>query len=171
MVIKLTGALVILISSGLYGIVSARLIENRMAQLKDLRSGFNSLKQEITLCVVPLGMGLISSATVMTTKVRDVFTACGKALMTGNGIALKDEFISHMAEPDVFLCSEAKNIVAGWAVSAGTGDVKTEGDSIDYVIAQLDELISNVTEEYDKKARIYRNSGFLIGAFTVVLML
>ena len=171
MIIRLTGALIILISSGLYGIVSARRIEERLKQLKELRSGFNVIKQEITLCAVPLGMALISGAVGMTTKIKDLFTVCGKAVLTGKGVSFKDVVVSYMEEPDILLCNKAKSIVACWASTAGSGDVNTEKDSIDYVTSQLDQLINSVTEEYDKKARLYRNSGFLIGAFAVVLML
>lgn len=171
MIMKLTGALIVLISSGLYGLVSARRIEERLKQLKDLRTGFMTLKQEIILCSVPLGMALISGAAGMTTKIKDLFTVCGKAVLMGNGVAFKDVVVSYMEEPDILLCNKAKSIVACWASTAGSGDVNTEKDSIDYVTSQLDQLISSITEEYDKKAHLYRNSGFLIGAFAVVLML
>ncbi len=171
MFIKVLGAMILFVSSGIYGMMSAQRLEKKILQIKDLRTGLNSLKQEIYLCGVPLGKAMENAANVMTTEMKAVFLSCGKAVSKHNGVSVKDEILSRISEPEILLCSESKSVVSRWASAAGEGDRKSEYESIEYALSQLDDIISKAEEDSAKKTALYRSSGFLIGAFAVAVLL
>lgn len=171
MIIKIIGAIMIFLSSGAYGMINAGKLEKQLAQTRDLRTGLNSVKQEIYLCGVPLGEALVNAAGVMQSEMKEIFISCGAAISKNSGVSFKDVILSYVAEQEILLSSESKSVLVRWASSAGTGDRRAEYESIEYAISQLDAVIDNCEKECSKKTKLYRSSGFLIGAFAAAVLL
>lgn len=171
MLMKIMGATALVVSSGLYGIYSGRKLENSLAQVKDLRSGLNMLKQEIYLNSATIGTALQNVSQLMTTDMRDVFFECGNSLRKQCGISFQECMLSCINNLKIDLDSESKSILFQWSAKAGTGDRNSELNSLEYVMSQLDQHIENAEERCAKLAKLYKNCGFLVGAFIVAVLI
>lgn len=168
---KIVGAIALIVSSGAYGIHSGRKLEISLEQTRDFWNGLNALKQEIYLNASPIGIALERVSQLMSTDARLVFLECGKCLSKQNGTSLKDCLLSFINDEKLLIDDQSKNIISQWSAKAGNGDRKSELDSLECAIAQLDQHINNMEEQNVKKAKLYKNCGFLVGAFIVAVLI
>ncbi len=171
MIMKITGAAVLIVSSGLYGIYSGQKLEKGLEQAKDLRGGLNVLKSDIYLNSLHIGKALENTASFMTTDLKNVFIECSRGIALQNGTSLQEYCTSCLCDKKVLLDKECKSILVKWSANAGTGDRKTEVDNLDYAIAMLDQFIEKAEEAYSKEIKLYKSCGFLIGAFVAAVLL
>lgn len=173
MMLKIVGAILIVTSCGMGGIVYSNRYINRLDNLKSLSICIEMLRSEITYGHIPLPQASRSIAEKVRGPVADIFYDFSDELISRKGYTAHQAFKRAVDKNAGRLCinQEEMGLFRTLGNMMGTSDTANQEKSLNLLSKQLEVLIERAMSEKDKNVKIYRNLGLLGGIGLAILLI
>ncbi len=163
--LKLTGAVMIIVSAALWGFMQSDRLKRRRTELTRIISGLTLLENEITYGKRDIKRILISVGEM---NELEFFELAGEYVEC---YGIKDGFLKAVQEKCDMLLGTDKEVLSVLSENLGMTDGGTQIKSIRHAKALLENAEVAASESYEKNGRLYRSAGVLAGLATVILLL
>jgi stage III sporulation protein AB len=173
MILKLTGAALIVVSCGMTGILYSNKYINRLDSLKSLSVCIEMLRSEIVYGHIPLAQASKTIARRSSGPVADIFSDFSDLLASKQGYTASLAFEKAIDKNAARLCvnNEEMDVFKTLGKMIGISDTANQEKSLNLLSKQLDVLIDRSMTEKDKNVKMYRNLGLLGGLGLAILLL
>lgn len=173
MMLKIIGAVLIVISCGMGGIVYSNRYINRLDSLKSLSICIEMLRSEIAYGHIPLQQASRSIAKKVRGPVADIFSDFADQLKSKRGYTAHQAFKKAIDKNAGRLCinQEEMGLFMTLGNMMGTSDTENQEKSLNLLSKQLEVLIERAMSEMDKNVKMYRNLGLLGGIGLAILLI
>lgn len=166
--LRIIGALCIIVSCACTGILTDRRLYGRLKAISYFISAVSYLKINTEFSDMDMKSALIAAD--KSCGVRSVFTNTAENMHT-LGIKAAWEQAVNNSKNAVPLTDSDIEILLPFGEKIGLTDIETQNRSIDNIIRLLNMRYDEVKDEYTKKGRLYSKCGVLIGMFTILILL
>lgn len=173
MTLKIIGAVLIVISSTMYGIKLSSKYEMRIKIIRDFQTALKILETEITFLRTPLPEAFCKISNSLITPVKDIFKECVKIYGSRN-----EESISAIFEKVFFKYNNQLNIkeadreiIISFMRQLGSSDVDNQISNIKHTYYKLGLCEKDAISENNKNSRLLRSLGLLFGIMIVLIFI
>ncbi|OXM88181.1 stage III sporulation protein SpoIIIAB [Paenibacillus rigui] len=170
--LKLLGAMLILIAFTLFGFYQAQQFARRPKQIADLIRSFQRLETEITYGFTPLQQALIKVANACPAPLNYLFRRVAEELGESEGRSVQhiwQEVIQQQWHRTSLKKGE-QDIVSQLGFTLGLSDSTDQVKHLRLAIQQLQGEMDGALEERKRYESMWRSLGLLMGALLVILM-
>jgi stage III sporulation protein AB len=170
--LKLLGAMMVLLSATLFGFYQAQQFSRRPKQIGDLVRSLQRLETEMAYARAPLPQALLQIARTCPAPVNLLFRYAAEQLQMAAGRTVQhiwDEAIA-MHWKHTTLKAGEQDIVRQLGTTLGLSDSNDQIKHIRLAIHQLQGELDTAVEERKKYEGMWRSLGLLMGALIVILM-
>ncbi|PZE22061.1 stage III sporulation protein SpoIIIAB [Paenibacillus xerothermodurans] len=169
---KLLGAMLILLSGTLFGFYKAQQYSRRPKQMADVIRGLQRLETEIVYGATPLPEALMHVSTSCAPPVQQLFRFAAEELGRAGGRSV--QFIWRQAIAvhwkHTAMRSVEQDMLSQLGFTLGLSDSADQVKHIRLAVQQLQGEIERAQEERKQYEGMWRSLGLLIGALVVILM-
>jgi stage III sporulation protein AB len=173
MLLKTLGITLIIAGCGSWGLLGARRIDKRVAQIKDLRMALGFLEKEITYIHTPLSRALERTARFCGTPVSCLFTESSKGLEAREGITAGEAWMKGLQalKNNAELKAADLDILSTAALQLGMSDVGEQKKFFSLIQEELQIQEEKALQEVESGRKLWAYGGFIVGAMIVLLLL
>lgn len=173
MILKIAGAVLIVVSCGMGGILYSNRYIYRLDSLKSLSICIEMLRSEITYGHIPLAQAAGSIAQKVKGPVSDIFSDFSNLLTSKRGYTAHQAFDKAIDKnaARLYISKEEMDLFRTFGNMIGTSDTANQEKSLNLLSKQLEVLIDRSMIEKDKNVKMYRNLGLLGGLGLAILLL
>lgn len=162
--LKLLGAIMIVLASGIWGLSKSKKLKKRSDGLLKVVSAMHLLENEIFYSQKEIAKALMS---VSIMENLPLFADISKRL---GRVDAPNAFADALDASNMNFSKSDKNILIEFSQNLGTVSKEFQLESL----SKTSELLSNAQlsayEEYKKYGKLYRNMGFLLGILTAIIL-
>lgn len=162
--LKLTGALFIILSSAILGFYKAYTLKQRCDSLDKIIAALKTLKTEISYTKMDIKSIFMS---IGDTQNLQLFCCAAEKMDTEN---CRRALCDSVDEQKMYLLGTDNEVLKILAENLGMTDTETQTGAIEHACIRLEEARKNAGTEYEKNSRLYRSAGILCGLLTVILL-
>lgn len=171
--LKLIGALMIMLSGTFLGMYKANLFASRPKQIRELVLIFQRLLTEINYSYSPLADALHKIGSQASKPLGRLFIAAAEHMNSPKGHSASESF--HYAVDKYWsqtaMKQPEKDVILQLSLSLGTSDREEQNKHITLAIQQLNHEEITAREDQLKYEKMSRSLGLLVGALIVILIL
>lgn len=171
--LKMIGAMLILLSGTFAGMYQAKLFASRPKQIRELILIFQRLLTEINYSYLPLADALQKLGSQASKPLGQLFLTAAEHLNSPKGYSANESFHyaidKHWSQ--TAMKQPEKEVVLQLSLSLGTSDREEQTKHITLAIQQLQHEEINAREDQLKYEKMSRSLGLLVGALIVILIL
>ncbi|MEW6424231.1 MAG: stage III sporulation protein SpoIIIAB [Bacillota bacterium] len=170
--LKLVGALVIILSCGLIGVMIARSYSLRPADLRNLQAALQMLETEINYAATPLAEALRSIAARADKRVTPLFASALAELRTTPGCTAREAWEKALKTfyPQTALLKSDLAILSNLGRALGISDRQDQTRHLRLAIDQIGAEIDRAQNEAARHVKLWNYLGFLGGLIIVLLL-
>jgi stage III sporulation protein AB len=170
--IKLLGAMLVMLSATLFGFYQAQQYSRRPRQLADLVRALQRLETEMTYAFTPLPQALRQIAKTCPPPVSLIFHDAAEELNRANGRKVEQIWREAVNErwKQTSMKAGERDIIAQLGSTLGLSDSADQVKHIRLTVQQLHGEIESAVEDRKKYESMWRSLGLLMGALIVILM-
>lgn len=171
--IKLTGAILIILATTLTGFYYAGRLRDRTGQLRELQMALQMLETEICYGSTPLHMAFQKISKKNSGVISTLFGKCTYYLQELDGATTFECWQQALEEIQSRLCLKKSEIewLEHFGQIVGGSDRIDQTKHIQLMMAHLKKTEVEAKEEQIKHEKMYRTLGFLAGLLIVILMM
>lgn len=171
--LKSAGIVMVIASSGVWGLLGARKLKERVEELKNLRLALNFLEKEITYMHTPLSSALRKTAYFCEPPLSCFFLACLEKLDKKAGVTAAEAWmsglkelrkISNLKEEDIELLKTA-------SMQIGMSDTYEQRKFFSLLQEELKIMEEKAVKEAERSGKLWSYGGFIFGALLVLLFI
>ncbi len=168
MILKIIGAVMVLISASLAGLFYSGRDGFQAKDLAEMSKALSVLKAFI-FSKTPLDVAFKQISKRINQPLAAVFEQIGQRLSDRESLksAWKESFIS---SKDVFFDNEDMDLILSFGTSLGETEAMLQTENIDNLIGYLEEKIKKLSQSRSKNQKLFLNLGVL-GGFLIVIIL
>lgn len=169
--IKIIGALLILLSGSSIGWIISGIYLNRVRELRELQLAFNVINTEISYEKTILSGALIKAAESLSSSLRDIFLEAARSLTLRIGKGFQEiweETIEKYKE-ELSLNMEDLVILKNWGLQIGVSALENQINLNKLIIKRLELQEKGALELASKRVKIARYTGVLISLMLIIL--
>jgi stage III sporulation protein AB len=172
MMLKLLGAIMILLSATLFGFYKAQQYARRPRQIADVIRSLQRLETEIIYGATPLPEAILTVANSCPRPVQYIFRSVGEELGQAGGRSAQQIWQHSVALhwKHTSMKSGEQDMVSQLGFTLGLSDRNDQVKHLRLAVQQLQGEIENAQEERKRYESMWRSLGLLIGALIVILM-
>jgi len=171
MILKFSGAFLILISGSILGWIIAEQYTKRVQQLQELQMTIKVLDTEISYSSTFLPEALIHSGEKSTYPISFIFKETGKNMLNNRELIFSDIWIKILEENFYYnsLNNSDIKLLKNWGKQLGASHLKDQEKINKIILQQLkqNELIAR--EEDREKVKLFRYSGLLLSLLLIIV--
>jgi len=172
--LKLLGALIVIVASTAYGFYRAMIYGKRLEQLKQLIYSLKRLKTDIQFGLTPLPEAFLHIGSQMSAPFGQFYIRLSERLIHSNSevsfTAIWNDELNN-ASYDSYLTKQQYDILLQLGTVLGTSDVEDQQQHLQTAIERLILEESVASEEQVKYASLWRSLGALLGVALVILLI
>ncbi|SFK93977.1 stage III sporulation protein AB [Paenibacillus sp. 1_12] len=170
--LKLLGAMMIMLSATLFGLYQAQRYSRRPRQIADLIRSLQRLETEMTYGLTPLPQALLQVAHACPPPVSHLFRYAADELRIAAGRTVLQIWQQAIAEHwhHTVLQMGEKEILSQLGSTLGLSDSADQVKHIRLAVQQLQGELETAVEERKRYEGMWRSLGLLMGALVVILM-
>ncbi|KJS22445.1 MAG: hypothetical protein VR72_05165 [Clostridiaceae bacterium BRH_c20a] len=171
--VKVTGAILVIMAMGTVGLVVARNYSLRPQQLRYLLNGLQMLETEMLYCLTPLPLALKRVGMKLPYPISQFFLNTSTSLTNGEGITAGEAWemaLGELAEESALLMEEL-DILLYFSQSLGVADREEQGKSLRLVKEQLMNMEKKAEELKEKNQKLWQYLGFSLGAVIALVLI
>jgi len=170
---KAAGAIMVISGSGMLGMISARSLERRVEQIRQIRMALGVLEKEITYLHIPLAQAMAECARQIPPPVKNIFSQCSQSLKDKQGITFSDAWADSLrkAKPQCNLTSAEWDLLASLSFQLGMSGPEEQKKLFMLTQEQLKVLEERARQEVQSGKKIRAYGGFIAGAAIVLILL
>src|SRR6056297_833165 len=171
MILKFSGAFLILISGSILGWIIAEQYTKRVQQLQELQMAIKVLDTEISYSSTFLPEALIHAGEKSTYPISFIFKETGKNMLNNRELIFSDIWIKILEENFYYnsLNNSDIKLLKNWGKQLGASHLKDQEKINKIILQQLkqNELIAR--EEAREKVKLFRYSGLLLSLLLIIV--
>jgi len=171
MILKFSGAFLILISGSILGWIIAEQYTKRVQQLQELQMAIKVLDTEISYSSTFLPEAFIHSGEKSTYPISFIFKETGKNMLNNRELIFSDIWIKILEENFYYnsLNNSDIKLLKNWGKQLGASHLKDQEKINKIILQQLkqNELIAR--EEAREKVKLFRYSGLLLSLLLIIV--
>lgn len=173
MIWRLLGAVMVIGSAGLAGMLRASYFSRRPVELRSLQEALQMLDTEIMYAATPLPDALRKIGEVGEGGIARIFTSAGEALCGERGLTPAEAWENALREnwPLTALGKDDYAILSAFGERLGVSDREEQHKNIALASLHLRQEEEKSQSEREKNERLWRYGGFLLGISIVLLLL
>lgn len=170
--LKLLGAIMIVVAGGMIGLMMARQFRLRPLQLRDLQAALHILDTEIGYASTPLPEAVVKAGHCVEGPTAGLFANVAKILKTRKGFTATEAWQSALQDfkENSALQKGDLEILTVFGQTLGGTDKEEQRKSIQLACQQLKNQQSKAEEERAKNETLWQYAGFLFGMLLVILI-
>ena len=171
MLIKIIGAVIVIIATAMIGYSYASKLEKRKRTLGDFASALTMLETEINFASNPLKYAFSAISRALDSTVGTFFSDLADS-MDGGRIGVKrlwDETLA-IYVPVMSLTASDVEVISAFAMQLGMTDRESQLKNIAHTKTLLSAQISNAGDACNKNKKIYQSAGILSGCLIAILL-
>ncbi len=168
--LKIIGAVLIIIASASIGRLFAAKLHQRQICLSQLQQGLLALEREVGFAATPLPQALAQAA-LAANHGGVVFTAAADLLVNGEGLSAAEAFEQSIAESQLAISKEDRQILADLSAGLGLSDCDDQLKKIELIRLRLQSAETEAKEQYASWGKIWKNIGWSVGAVLVLMFI
>lgn len=173
MILKLLGGLIIIVSSGLMGILLARKYSIRPEALKKFRFSMQMLETEIIYGSTPLPYALQNISRKSEKPWNDFFYEISENIIKRKFFTMEEAWNNamkkHLSLP--FLSKADAELIKGMGKVIGRSDTEDQKKHFNLLYAELKQLEEMAEFDRRRNERMYKNLGFLLGIAIFIVLI
>jgi stage III sporulation protein AB len=171
-VLKLLGALLIVVAGAMIGHIKARRLADRPAQIRRFIRVLQQLETEISYGFTPLPEAMHKLALQTAEPLSSLFAGITTNLHSRSGLTVKESWEQAVLErwPYMAMQDGEQDIILQLGSSLGTTDREDQLKHLRLASSQLGSMESEAAEEQRRFEKMWRSLGVLGGALIVVMM-
>ncbi len=169
MILKITGMILIVSATGIYGAVLASDMSRRLIELKELKRIIFLLKSETGYNAAPLKEALYNISGRTEEKYGNILKKIAESDETDVCSVWKNEWEKGLA--GFHLSADEKKRIIELTDSMGLADAASQNAQLDLFAAELDSRMSELSEIIPKKSRVYRCVGIGCGIILAIILM
>lgn len=168
---KLIGGILVFLGSGLGGIVIANALQERSRELQQFIRALNMLMTEIRFELNPLEIAFRRVSQSLHNSVGHFFSMAAERMKQSGsaGKAWREAIIA--ARPSMSCSAEDWTALEEFATSLGLLDKENQIQSVQSLIARMEEHLRDAQRRVTANDRICRYSGFALGLVLVLIFI
>lgn len=170
--LKLLGAILIVVAGAMIGHLKARKLADRPAQIRRFIRALQQLETEISYGFTPLPEALHKLAQQTTEPLSSIFGIIAANLESHEGLSVKESWDQAILERWSYTAMQdgELDIIVQLGSSLGTSDREDQLKHLRLASSQLGSMESEAAEEQRRFEKMWRSLGVLGGALIVVMM-
>jgi stage III sporulation protein AB len=170
--LKILGAAFIISGFGLYGLIGARNLSNRVVQIRNIRLALGFLEKEITYLHTPLPLAMERAAGCTPEPAKTLFYECGRTLKVRQGMTTSEAWALSLKKLHAIsdLKDEDLELLKMLSSQMGMSDADEQKKLFGLLQEQLKIQEEKARQEAESGHKIRAYGGFMLGA-TIVLLL
>lgn len=170
--IKIIGAICIIIATSWIGFEASKALSERTRQLRILRSALQSLEAEIMYGHAPLHEASRRIAKQISRPVSEIFDLFAMNLIKGDTTASDawNKALEDVWNRTAFKTTELE-ILKQFGETLGKHDLLQQQKQIRLALTHLEREEDEAREKQASYGKMFRNLGFLIGLFIIILLM
>ncbi|MBO8159209.1 hypothetical protein [Thermosyntropha sp.] len=171
--LKSAGVILVILSSGIWGLMGARNLQLRVEQLKDLRMALNFLEKEIAYMHTPLSSALRKTGYFCASPIRWLFLESAERLERKEGRTAYEAWLSgvYKLERASSLKTEDIELLKTGAMQIGISDVYEQRKFFSMLQEELKIMEEKAEKEAESGVKLWSYGGFILGAVIVLLFI
>ena len=171
--VKLVGAVLVLVSSCAIGALLALQVKEQEKWLKDIKTTLFLLLGELSYRQMPMPDAMELVGIRHSGRMKDFYLGMTEELQKKNGLSLQELWQKHalVSLKDSPLNGSQKEEFAELGLCFSETDKETRKNSLDFYLTRLEEDIVSLREKGADKAYLCRTLGMLGGIFLLILVL
>lgn len=166
--LKLLGALMVIMACAAAGWYQSRTLERRRMFLRGAHQGILALMREIDYSAAPMQQAL-SAAADMAGSAADLFRHAAQSLAEGEGCTAGEAWQTAVETCDI--SAEDKNLLSLAAEGLGISDSVNQLKSLELLRLRLEQAEAAAAEQSAKTGKIWKTMGWGCGAVLVLMLL
>ncbi|CAG7642286.1 stage III sporulation protein SpoIIIAB [Paenibacillus allorhizosphaerae] len=170
--LKLLGAMLILLSGTLFGFYQASLLARRPKQIAELIRSLQRLETEIVYGFTPLPEALASTGRSCSTPAGRLFLRAAEELRRAEGRSVQMIWRESVSEEwrNTAMKMQEREVFLQIGSTLGLTDKEDQVKHLRLAASQLQTESDNAREEQQRYERMWKSLGVLMGALVVILM-
>ena len=171
--LKVVGAMLLIMSTGIVGLVIARNISLRPQQIRHIKSGLQMLETEMLYGLTPLPQALKRVGARIASPINLLFITSSQYLEKGEGITAGEawELALNELEQESALLSEDLDILLYFGQSLGGSDKEEQSKNLKMVQEHLKNVEQKAEESKARNTKLWQYVGFSLGAVIALILL
>ncbi|SHG65334.1 stage III sporulation protein AB [Thermosyntropha lipolytica DSM 11003] len=171
--LKAAGIVLVIAGSGLWGLMGARRLAQRVEELKNLRLALNFLEKEITYMHTPLSSAFKKTAYFCAPPLSCFFLACSERLDKKAGVTAAEAWMTGLKELQKIssLKPEDIELLKTVAMQIGMSDTYEQHKFLALLQEELKIIEQKAREEAQTGGKLWSYGGFILGALLVLLFI
>lgn len=170
---KILGIVFIISGFGAWGLNGSRTLENRLAQIKEMRLALGFLEKEISCMYIPLPRAMERTARFSKPPISVLFAESSRLLQNREGVTAGEAW-SHGLKA-LKMHSDLKGmdieLLASAASQLGMSDVAQQKKVFAMLQEELGILEAKAAQELESGQKLWNYGGFMLGALIVLLLI
>ncbi|HEY2493903.1 MAG TPA: stage III sporulation protein SpoIIIAB [Paenibacillus sp.] len=170
--LKLLGAILILLSGTLAGFYKARQFERRPRQIRELILAMQRLETEITYGFTPLPEAMSKMGAQMKEPLSTLFTSAARSMNSSQGLTAQESIGHALAVhwKNTSMKAAEKDVLHQLSFTLGTSDRQDQIKHIALAAQQLKHEEAASREDQAKYEKMSKSLGLLVGALIIILI-
>lgn len=169
-VLRLGAAMVTVLGGGYGGMIVASKLSIRAAQLEEMHSALTQISFNIGFLRLPAASAVGEAAKTKNGAVGRLFKLAAEDMKSlSPSVAFERALLK--SRRDLCLTEEDTRILTDFASSLGKGDTESELNNISAACAKLKVALVGAEADRDRRGRLWRGVGFLLGIFAAIMLL
>lgn len=171
--LKTLGVVLVLSGSGCYGLMGARSLEQRVEQIKNIRTAAGFLEKEIVYLQTPLPLALDRAGQCVPEPARSLFADCSRTLRERQGITIKEAWSGSLEKlrNRSDLNSGDIGVLQALGPQMGMSGAPEQQKLLAMIQEQLKIQENRARREAESGCKLRSYGGFILGAVVVLLLL
>lgn len=172
MYIKIMGAVLIVVSSYIFGVYYSKKDKYKSEDLEEIKKGLSVIKDEIMFFSLPLGEAFLKASEKISGGVSAIFSDIGQGIKNNKYETLADVINGAVDKniSETFMEKEDASVLVSLGKMVGDMDSDHQRASIDMALSDIDVGIRLLQEKSEKNEKMYR-SLFVLGGILVAVIL
>jgi stage III sporulation protein AB len=172
MMLKLLGAMLVLIGAGGLGVYYGLGCKHRKGELEQLRRAFRIMYSETEFGHTPLAVMCDKALAVCDDEVGKIFEEFREVLQNKATDDISTLWKNCVEKGCIgtYMKDEDIQALSGLGSCLGVGDISLQLAAIERLIAYIDDKCSELDKASEKNMRLCRSTGVLTGIFVVILL-
>lgn len=170
--LKILGALFLILGCGLIGLVIARNLSLRPLQIRYVENGLNILETEILYGLTPLPEALKNVGRQVSYPVNELYLRSSSYLKNGDGLTAGEAWDLSLAEleKESALLPEDIDILSNFGRSLGGSDCEEQRKNLKLAKEHLKNIEYKAEKIKEKNQKIYKYLGFSFGTVIALIL-
>lgn len=172
MILKILGAVLVIVATSLIGMEFAARFERRKRSIADFIAALTMLESEISFTLAPLHQAFASIARQLESRPVGAFFEELSSQLEQNSIQVQKTWtnILKKRESQLYLSKSDLEILAAFATNLGKTDRDNQMKSIRHTLAQLELQREQAEQACIKNKKMYQSFGVLSGILIAILL-